>query len=174
MQLQDLKAELLHGLSHTGEKHRLSPAHRVRMKSPGPADLGGPSHWQVWYWHTQVEFCPVSGPADGNPSPLRPASDSHSSCSSLLPRFYSEKLQLGSPRINNHHLYFAQHEKRGGRREKHDFPKYLGGGAQLSFSSFQTPSLLAQHPAVTANSEYTALPLLGVLLSRIWPYLQQR
>uniref|UniRef100_A0A8C3QBI3 Carbonic anhydrase n=1 Tax=Geospiza parvula TaxID=87175 RepID=A0A8C3QBI3_GEOPR len=42
MQLQDMKRELLNGLSHTGKKHRLSPAHLVRMESP--AELGGPNH----------------------------------------------------------------------------------------------------------------------------------
>lgn len=75
---------------------------------------------------------------------------------------------LSSPRKNNHHLYFIQHERRGGGRENHDFPKHLCGGAQLSFSSFQSHSLLAQHTAVTGNSDCTALPVLwGVILQNL-------
>uniref|UniRef100_A0A8D2QLQ4 Carbonic anhydrase n=1 Tax=Zosterops lateralis melanops TaxID=1220523 RepID=A0A8D2QLQ4_ZOSLA len=43
-QLQDMKTELLNALSHTGEKHRLTAAHLVRVGSPCPAGLGGPNH----------------------------------------------------------------------------------------------------------------------------------
>ncbi|XP_041316194.1 carbonic anhydrase 6 [Pyrgilauda ruficollis] len=78
-----------------------------------------------------------------------------------------DQIQMQLQDMKTELLNGLSHTGRGRRRENHDFPKHLGGGAQLIFSSFQSPSLLAQHTAVTTPRPHSPPSSAAVTLQNL-------